>query len=336
MNDKLLSISIASYNVEEYLEETLESLVLESSYMDRLEIIIVNDGSTDSTQEIAENFRRRYPDTVRIINKSNGGYGSTINEAVRASEGKYFKLLDGDDRFDGRSLGMLIDLLEEGETADLILSTWVITREGRQGRELVDKHPKLAPSPHKIENASFGDGIAMFEICIRTELLVRRGVSITENCFYTDNEFVMTAILASSTVQKFEHPLYCYRLGVEGQSVSVEGQRKHYRDCIRAFAAVAAQYEAYSGPITGGRASAVSALISVLMRFTYIAHMLQKSPLHYRAELKAFDDRMRSEYPRAYELTGGSRLVRIIRHSGPLLYSMLAGVILKRETERTR
>lgn len=336
MSDKLLSISIASYNVEDYLEETLESLVLEPSYMERLEIIIVNDGSTDSTQEIAERFRRRYPDTVRVISKRNGGYGSTVNEAVRAAEGEYFKLLDGDDRFDGSSLCLLIDLIEEGNTADLILTPWAVTREGRPGAKLVDKHPELQASPHELESASLGDGIAMFEVCIRTRLLAERGISITENCFYTDNEFVMTAILASATIQRFEHTLYYYRLGVEGQSVSVEGQRKHYSDCRRAFAAVAAQYEAYPGPIRGGREFAVSSLISVLMRFTYIAHMLQKKPLDYRAELKAFDSRMRSEYPGAYELSGGSRLVRIARHSGPGLYCLLSGIILKKETERTK
>ena len=76
--EKTLSISIASYNVEEYLEECLESFV-NSRVMDDLEILVIDDGSSDSSPEIAQRYVDKYPETYKLIKKENGGHGSTIN-----------------------------------------------------------------------------------------------------------------------------------------------------------------------------------------------------------------------------------------------------------------
>jgi glycosyltransferase involved in cell wall biosynthesis len=67
--------------------------------MDDLEVIIENDGSSDATASIAASFVERFPGTFRLINKENGGYGSTVSRSVREASGKYFKILDGDDWF---------------------------------------------------------------------------------------------------------------------------------------------------------------------------------------------------------------------------------------------
>ena len=116
--EKLLTVSIAAYNVESSLERALRSLAVKKDVMSRLDIIIVDDGSTDDTLRIADKISAAYPDSVRVIHKTNGGYGSTVNAAVSAAKGKYFKLLDGDDEFDAEGLNGLIDCIETAaETA---------------------------------------------------------------------------------------------------------------------------------------------------------------------------------------------------------------------------
>ena len=96
---KLLSIVIPTYNTEQYLRRCLDS-VLTSEVLPELEVLVVNDGSKDRSPEIAREYEARYPDTVTLIDKENGGHGSTINEGLRAATGKYFRVLDSDDWFD--------------------------------------------------------------------------------------------------------------------------------------------------------------------------------------------------------------------------------------------
>ena len=97
MEDKLLTISIAAYNSACTIERTLSSIVNAEKYMPLLDVIVVNDGSTDDTERIARAFAERCPDSIRVISKANAGYGSTVNTAVDAAKGRYFKLLDSDD-----------------------------------------------------------------------------------------------------------------------------------------------------------------------------------------------------------------------------------------------
>ena len=98
---KLLTISIAAYNVEKFIKKTLDSLIVDS---DELEVLIVNDGSKDETLKIAKEYEIKYPNIFRAIDKENGGYGSTINTGIIEATGKFFKQLDGDDWFETESI----------------------------------------------------------------------------------------------------------------------------------------------------------------------------------------------------------------------------------------
>ena len=93
---KILTITIPSYNVEAYIAATLDTMVTINN-LDLLEILVVNDGSKDNTVAVAQQYVDKYPSSVRIIDKENGGHGSTINAGIREATGKYFKVVDGDD-----------------------------------------------------------------------------------------------------------------------------------------------------------------------------------------------------------------------------------------------
>ena len=145
--EKILSVSIASYNVEKFIRKALDSCCV-PEIMDRLEVLVVNDGSTDSTLEIAREYEEKYPQTFRVIDKKNGGYGSTVNASIKAATGKYFRLLDGDDWFDRDGLVNFIEELTAAEE-DMIVAQFkrVFEEDGHEElrNEAEDIIAKLNP-----------------------------------------------------------------------------------------------------------------------------------------------------------------------------------------------
>jgi glycosyltransferase involved in cell wall biosynthesis len=108
---KLLSFIIPSYNCEKYLDKCLTSM-LHPELLERLEIIVVNDGSQDGTQAIAERYVNAYPATVRLINQENRGHGGALNAGCAAATGKYLKAIDADDWVETDSLPQFLSLLQ--------------------------------------------------------------------------------------------------------------------------------------------------------------------------------------------------------------------------------
>ena len=89
-----LSVIIPVYNVEEYLVETLDSVVNQT--MDNYEIILVNDGSTDNSQSIIDDYAKRYENIVSIY-QENSGPGKARNKGIDVSRGEYIIFVDSDD-----------------------------------------------------------------------------------------------------------------------------------------------------------------------------------------------------------------------------------------------
>ena len=96
---KILTITIPSYNVEPYMNEVLPTF-LDPAVMDKIEILIVNDGSKDGTAALGKEYEAKYPGVITLVDKENGGHGSTINKGIELATGKYFKVVDGDDWVD--------------------------------------------------------------------------------------------------------------------------------------------------------------------------------------------------------------------------------------------
>lgn len=105
--EKLLSIVVPTYNMERYLARCLDSLLV-PSVIKHIEILVINDGSKDQSGVIAHNYQERYPQSVKVIDKENGGYGSVLNIGLLNASGKYFKVCDSDDWFDGEAFGNFV------------------------------------------------------------------------------------------------------------------------------------------------------------------------------------------------------------------------------------
>lgn len=226
--EKILTVSVAAYNVRKTLAETLESLIV-PEIMEKLEVYIINDGSTDNTMDVASMYNRLYPGTFYVIDKKNGGHGSTINTSLAHATGKYFKIVDGDDWVFSQNLSTFIEQLENTE-ADIVTTQFV---------EFYEQFDKSVT----IDNALFKDGktrnvdefmgkrkFAMHEIAVKTSLLRENNISIRENCFYVDHEFMQYSIGYANTVCELDSCIYKYRIGAQGQSVSPVNRVKRISD----------------------------------------------------------------------------------------------------------
>ncbi len=231
MNKKILTISVAAYNVEKYLAKLIESVIAADRYGD-VELIIVNDGSKDGTQKIAEHYEQKYPDTIRLVNKENGGHGSAVNWGIRLAEGKYFRALDGDDWVDVSGTQKLIELLK-GSSADLVLTDFLqcFTDKTVEKREF----PKLKPYNLYPLNAALKktDWMPYHTVIYKTRLLQSNGISVDEKCFYEDNEYCIYPLKYVKTLIYFDLYCYCYRYGEAEQSVSMLSRKKHIDDSSR-------------------------------------------------------------------------------------------------------
>ena len=110
---KLLSIIIPSYNMERHLRKCLCSVCIEDGrLLDLLDILVVNDGSTDETSAIAHEFANRHPSVFRVIDKANGHYGSCVNRGLVEACGTFVRILDADDYLDTNGLKSLLTFLQ--------------------------------------------------------------------------------------------------------------------------------------------------------------------------------------------------------------------------------
>ena len=99
-NAFMFSIVMAVYNVEDYLEEAIDSVINQSlSFEENIQLILIDDGSSDNSKDIALNYQSRYPNNIVLVSKENGGVASARNLGLKHVRGEYVNFMDSDDKF---------------------------------------------------------------------------------------------------------------------------------------------------------------------------------------------------------------------------------------------
>jgi len=229
MNKKILSIVVPSYNVGAYLSETMPT-ILSIPNLDKLELIIVNDGSSDNTLFVAKQLEKEYPNSIIVIDKENGGHGSTINAGIRVATGKYFKVVDADDWVNSENLNSLINYLNDIDDDEVIspfVKVFVDTKE-EQVYEYKVKEPRKTYNYEMFLN-EIQKLPLMHSITIKTSILKDNNITIDEKCFYVDLEYNTFPMPYIKTISYFDKPIYRYRLGSPTQSVSLTSYIKNIK-----------------------------------------------------------------------------------------------------------
>jgi glycosyltransferase involved in cell wall biosynthesis len=210
--------------MERYLKRCLNSIII-PEILDKIEVIIVNDGSTDNSLSIAKSYANKYPHSMIVIDKQNGNYGSCINVALKIATGKYFKILDADDWFDSDSFAQLINKIQNVDV-DMILTNF--SREKRNGTSqvIVKNTTNIVDNfayefrKYDFRKNKFTDLLSMHSIAYKTILLKQINYIQTEGISYTDTEYCFYPLEYVKDFIFFDIVLYRYYIGREGQTIS--------------------------------------------------------------------------------------------------------------------
>ncbi len=227
MPKKLLTISIAAYNVEKHIVNTLDSLI-KSRYIDELEVLVIDDGSTDNTFKIANEYEKKFPNTIKVVHKNNGGYGSTVNYSLSVATGKYFKLLDGDDFFDNDGLDKLVDEIRISNV-DVIFNAYNKIYSDKNIKRVGFKNIQYNIDLN-ISDININYYIAMHAFTFKTNVIKSSGLVLKENILYTDCYYTAIPLKEVHKVRFLDFPVYNYRIGDIGQSISRKVRLNHIND----------------------------------------------------------------------------------------------------------
>lgn len=325
--EKLLTLSVAAYNVENYLAKALDSCC-EAKMFEYLEVLIVNDGSKDNTSSIGAFYEKQYPSVFRVIDKKNGGYGSTINAALSCAQGKYFKLLDGDDWVSPEGLDKFLEYLSNCDS-DVVVSNCRTVYEGTDHFEDFN-YANTMPEGQIFNYADVKDNFCMemHLLAFKTENLRNAKVNIQEKCFYTDIEFVIQGIIPSRTIEFCHALVYCYRIGREGQSVSLEGYRKHNLDHERVLKKLMRLHEEMSKDDTA-KIELIEKRIIDMAKNQFTNYLRLKTSLSAWKALINFERDLKLNHPSIYKGMKGN-VIKIARNTMYLPYPLLSLYTIKK------
>lgn len=217
--EKVLTIVIPTYNMEKYLRRCLDSLTIDNAELfETLEVLIINDGSKDSSSAIAHEYQKKYPSVFRVIDKDNGNYGSCVNRGLLEALGKYIKILDADDMFDNTNFCLYLGILSN-LNIDMFLSDCVLVTPKhniRRSLSLISNREYLLKEV--VTNKSF-QTVEMHMVTYRTQILRDINYKQTEGISYTDTEWVFMPVSQVKTIYYWNQPLYRYSYGIEGQTM---------------------------------------------------------------------------------------------------------------------
>lgn len=224
---KILAIGIPSYNGEPYLDRCIPTFI-HPDLNDRIEVIIVNDGSKDNTKEIAEQYHKKYPNVVQVINKENGGHGSAVNAALDYTNAKYYKVVDCDDWVDTKKLIKLVDFLEKNDV-DLVTNTYetvdMVTGKTEKVANYGIEFGKIYSFDDLMEKETY---FSIHSTTYKTSILKEHKIKLQEKTFYVDVEYQLLPIPYINKIVFLDDIVYKYMVGNVNQSVNMDNFVNRY------------------------------------------------------------------------------------------------------------
>lgn len=222
---KIITFAVPCYNSAAYMEHCIETLLPGG---EDVEIVLVDDGSSDDTAKIADSYGERYPNIVKVVHQENGGHGEAVNTGLKNATGLYFKVVDSDDWLDVPSMrevmSLLKDLHSRGNAPDMLVCNYVYEHTSDNTHFTVN-YKNVLPQDRIFgwdDVGSFRPSqyLLMHSVIYKTKLLCDCGLVLPKHTFYVDNLFVYYPLPFVETLYYLDVDLYRYFIGRSDQSVN--------------------------------------------------------------------------------------------------------------------
>ena len=318
---KLLSIIVPSYNMEAYLPKCLGSLIIDDKELfQKLDVIVVNDGSKDRTSEIAHGFESKYPGVFRVIDKENGHYGSCINAGLAVASGTYIKVLDADDWFLTDNFNGFLYLLDSecakgGACADLILNDWEEDR-GTGDPPCRVSFSYLKGRTCSIADIDFKDGhrFEMFAVAYKTAILRRIGYHQLEGVTHTDKLWINLPMSQVRRIEVFDKVIYHYYVSRPGNTCNAEEYYRTYHVQMAMLERMISEYNRIKDTLDGQTDTFFRNHLRYRAGRAYTVYIFERSPLLSKDALKDLDDFLRENAKWLYDELDAKTFSRKLRY----------------------
>lgn len=320
---KILTVIVPVYNIEKYVFQCLDSLNIKEE-KDSLEVLVIDDGSTDTSGELADKFAGEHCEIFRVIHKANGGHGSAINRGIEEAKGRYIKVVDGDDWVSKSEFLNLIRFLKHTK-ADIVAANYCWYYEQSGKKKIQYRHPfkgVFYGKEYALSRLPENVYVKMHAMTAKTELFRRCPFKIDENCFYVDTEFVLYPILYAETVVFLDSFVYMYRIGLPTQSMNINQLKKNKNQHLSVIYSLIRFYDYMKannkefyrlGYVENAIAKMVASQFKVFMCCDFSAEL--------EKEVAAFDEFIKNNYPEIYD-KNCNPCVSLIRQSNYRFFHM--------------
>lgn len=235
-NQALISVIIPVYNVEEYLRECVDS-VLCQTYRN-FEIILVDDGSTDSSGEICDEYLEK-DDRITVIHQKNGGLSAARNSGLSEAEGKYVYFLDSDDYIADNLLETLVEI-DEKDNSDIVFFdavSFADTDDFEVSQNYIRKNKYKTDNGYAVfsamtQNKEYHSAVPL--LLIKREFLLKSGISFINGILYEDMVFTYQLFCKAAVVSQCTDALY-HRRYRKNSIMTSSKSKKHFTSCVEVY-----------------------------------------------------------------------------------------------------
>lgn len=196
-----VSVIVPTYNEEKHIKACLDSII--ENDLKEIEIIVINDGSTDSTKEILEKYKNKY-DIIKVIEKENEGQGSARNIGIDLAKGEFLTFVDADDEIHNNMLSKMYEKLQKEQADICVCDYFEINKDNKVVKKAI---------PQKTEDIKKDYIVSIAGPCnklIRTEILKKNSLYFPKTGIYEDIAMVPLIATYTNKIVYLEEPLYYY------------------------------------------------------------------------------------------------------------------------------
>lgn len=233
MNTPILSLIIPVYNVENYIRECLDSLLQQD--LSACEVLCVNDGSTDGSLAILQEYQAAHPNVFRVFSQINQGQAAARNKALDEAKGEFVVFLDSDDYYLPNAIATIMSHIKTYPHVDVFYWDCAVTTEGNRYYTL----PHVSPVEQKVieyydweyDQYTTTPAGCVWGGAYRKAFLDKNHLRMLPWVYYEDELFIFSIFICQGNVlvAHLDHPFYYYRTGRDGSTVT-SLREKNFRD----------------------------------------------------------------------------------------------------------